>query len=429
MSISFTCSGCDGQMRVADDMAGRKAKCSRCGTITTIPMPGGSTAAPKDSRLRPKPAPRPPEPDNAFANLDGGAAEKPLQRRKRRSSTLLFGLIGGGLLFSCCACTGIGVGVYFYFFASGLPSEQKYLPDNCEMVAFINMAEVLDSSAYKRLVQEMPDAGKSVTSSDNLGIDQANIATMLVGAESGGIGGGSGTVMVIKTKKAVTAKEIQDRRKAVREKIGIPDRGGPATKEDKVGKYTLHVDALGSFSVVADNLVVTGDFEALRKILQRDSAPTIPSHLKDVMKEASFSKSFALAGTFKDSRTRDTLKQGLPVPGVNPAEFFKEAEGLVVQGNIGSAIDLEVKVLCKDSKSAEELRKMAEGWIITLKKTLEGAGVDQSTARELTTILDGIKMSNSGAKATAQFKLQPDPIIKLARDRSEPKKPGPRGKL
>lgn len=45
MPIESSCSGCGKQLAVADEHAGKQARCPACGQIYTVPFPGGDTAA------------------------------------------------------------------------------------------------------------------------------------------------------------------------------------------------------------------------------------------------------------------------------------------------------------------------------------------------------------------------------------------------
>lgn len=52
MPIEMHCTGCGQMLRVADEHAGKKARCPACGTITEVP-PSGSLAAPAEESNNP----------------------------------------------------------------------------------------------------------------------------------------------------------------------------------------------------------------------------------------------------------------------------------------------------------------------------------------------------------------------------------------
>ncbi len=46
MSIRFSCATCGKQFSVADNWAGRRAKCKDCGSVISVPIPLGNTPPP-----------------------------------------------------------------------------------------------------------------------------------------------------------------------------------------------------------------------------------------------------------------------------------------------------------------------------------------------------------------------------------------------
>jgi phage FluMu protein Com len=49
MAIEFTCAKCGCRLRVGDEQAGREAKCPRCETVSTVPVPTAGVADPAPS--------------------------------------------------------------------------------------------------------------------------------------------------------------------------------------------------------------------------------------------------------------------------------------------------------------------------------------------------------------------------------------------
>lgn len=116
MPIELTCTGCAQTLRVGDDHAGKKARCPKCGTISTVPSPGGPVApepaatSPFDVGEGPK------EPTNPFGDLPESSpnpyqspgspmgVRTPRYSRPHRGGLILtFGILG----FVCCGLLGI----------------------------------------------------------------------------------------------------------------------------------------------------------------------------------------------------------------------------------------------------------------------------------------------------------------------------------
>ncbi len=84
MPIEFRCSRCNRLLRVGDDSAGRQAQCPECGSLSTVPVPGAGTPAPRPPIGTGSPfgvpAPTPPAaiPRSTEAGGGFGAAGSPL---------------------------------------------------------------------------------------------------------------------------------------------------------------------------------------------------------------------------------------------------------------------------------------------------------------------------------------------------------------
>jgi ribosomal protein S27E len=125
MPIEMRCTGCGQALRVADEHAGKKARCPSCGTIAEVPLSGGvsplagASASPFSDR---SPFPEhsyPSGKDNPFADRPESdvnpyaapaattIAPHPYARPHRGGLVLTFGIIG----ILCCVPLGIAAWV------------------------------------------------------------------------------------------------------------------------------------------------------------------------------------------------------------------------------------------------------------------------------------------------------------------------------
>ncbi len=116
MSIELNCTGCGQMLRVADEHAGKKARCPACGTIVEVPLSAGELPRegdPFSGRFdpaskanpfadRPEPATNPYSSPSQPAISPGG-----YQRAHRGGMILTFGIIG----VLCCMPLGIAAWV------------------------------------------------------------------------------------------------------------------------------------------------------------------------------------------------------------------------------------------------------------------------------------------------------------------------------
>jgi hypothetical protein len=106
MSIEIGCTGCGQTLRVADEHAGKKARCPACGTIVQVPTPGevaplgpptGSPfSAPPQLAPDVNPFGERPEPElNPYAAPTAPLVKTPSYARPHRGGMILtFGIIG-----------------------------------------------------------------------------------------------------------------------------------------------------------------------------------------------------------------------------------------------------------------------------------------------------------------------------------------------
>jgi len=130
MPIKFACPSCNKAITMADNLAGKRARCAGCQTVFVVPASSGATAvqarpagaaSPKPAGVRPAgPAPKKTATKTAFDFGMGGEEESGSQPRRRRvksRGTLLFVLIT--LLFLGGAATAV-------YFTVGPDQLQKY---------------------------------------------------------------------------------------------------------------------------------------------------------------------------------------------------------------------------------------------------------------------------------------------------------------
>jgi hypothetical protein len=409
MTIAFSCPGCGKQFKVSENMAGRKAKCSACATIIQVPAAPEQRVAAAPEVRKPARAPAPPDEDIGDDEPAPSRTRK-APPKKKGSKTLLFALIGlGAVTLSMCFCCGgfFGLG-YFgvldpfdlnYRLAGGPPPEYKYLPDKCQMIAVVNVEDILDSDAYKQIKKDSPELDKMMTDDKQLGLKASDVVRITAGGSFDGDGEG---VVIIKTKSAIKASDIESKRSPVK------------YEQVKEGDYTIYAPAKGSFGeafcVVDDKTLITGKKETLQKVLKRDKKPEFSDSLKSAMSQVRFTKSVAVAMDVKPLQSK--VPKGQP-GGPDFSEIAGKTDGIGIQIDIGSDIDINAVILCKDDKSAEDARKAIDG-ILTIGKNVKGLDKDAKD------IIEGVKVTSSGSKCTISLKVTADKINKAKKSQKMP---------
>jgi hypothetical protein len=401
MTIAFQCSSCGVTLRVPDTSAGRRGKCPKCATVNLIPDAGGHVQAAPPVPKAAKPAPAPDVADEG--EEVGGASEARPRRKgakKRKNRTMLFvGLGCGGALLLLCMGVATGVGIWWYT-SSPVGDELAYMPDNCEIVASIQVDQLLKSNAYKQIENEVPQLKQALAGGDavkEIGLELSNIERVVIG---GALGGRDKPVVVVRTKQAVKADDMVGKIK------------GKSFTNRKVGPYTLYESggATGdAFCVPKKNLVLYGTGAALQLVLQRNKKPDFPAGLNAALKEADFSKTITMAlAPLQKSGPTPGFGGGLPMGGAMPFGKSDEVECMVVQAKVATDISLSVLVLCKDAATATATKKKLDEELPKLKSS-------PMVPADLKSALD-IKATTSGRKLTATMDIKVAPLIKAVKN-------------
>lgn len=118
MPIELKCAGCGQILRVADEHAGKKARCPNCGTITDVPWSSDIVSAVEDANrewagpVDPAPDPnsyadRPAAEANPYASPIAPATGGAFAKAHRSGVVLMFGILG----ILCCLPFGIAAWV------------------------------------------------------------------------------------------------------------------------------------------------------------------------------------------------------------------------------------------------------------------------------------------------------------------------------
>ena len=119
MPIEMTCTGCRQTLRVADEHAGKKARCPACGTIAEVPRVGGETQPVAEPSNPFSPASQPASVGNPFSDRPEAIANpyaspsaptfgpQSFGRPHRGGMVLAFGIIG----ILCCGAVGTPFGI------------------------------------------------------------------------------------------------------------------------------------------------------------------------------------------------------------------------------------------------------------------------------------------------------------------------------
>jgi hypothetical protein len=388
MPIAFNCPKCGKGYQVPDAVAGRSTKCRQCGTTMTIPL--GSAA------IAPMPlAPPPPPPMGEIPTLEraepaAAGGKWPMKRVGLIAAAVLVALVGAVSLYGISR------------FVFGGTDSMKYLPDNCQGIVCFRLADFVNSKVYADLKKEFPeiDIDKLIEQQgDQLQLKSGDYEEIMIGF-------GDFTkqefVGIIKTKKAIGEEEF------------TKPKGGKTYTKSTVAGHTVYEDFEAAYCVVNKNLAVVGEKKTVKAVLERNKKPEIPEGLEKALKETDLSATLSFAMSFSQfSRNRDVVDALREAKMEASAEMVEAIAGQV---QVRSDISASLVMLCKDSKSADSVRKMAEGGVEIFKNAAKG-----EIPPEVTEILDSIKVAASGSRVTGNLSFKVAPLVKLIKDSMQPR--------
>jgi hypothetical protein len=331
---------------------------------------------------------------------------RPKKRKKKKNSgVLVVALLGIGLV-ALLGLAGVAGGLIWYFGFSD-PDPLKFAPDNTKVVMVFNMDQLEGTRSWDSFIRE----SETLNNQNQVGITgqsatfkKARITQMWIASSGSGsafpgglnpIGGGPGgqeqDVIVVKTKDALSVDDLRN----------DPTLKGPFT-ETKVGSYTLFQGTPLSFCRVSSKFILLGPSASLNKVLTRDKKPELSDNLKAAMKQADFSKPFALAIDNPGGAFGANAREVAPL----------EMQWLAVQGSFGADIDMTLMIQTQSDRGAQEVKKKAEEIVMTLKTGLDMFG---ALGQKLPKVYDDPKFSLNGSMFTAQITFKTDGVIELMR--------------
>jgi hypothetical protein len=363
MTIAFNCSECEAPLKVADNLAGKKCKCPKCGFVNPVPgdeEDAAESVPPKKagSGVRKKPDADEDAVED-FGEVKGKKARAKKAGAKKRGGGSKWLLIGGGLLLLggglfMCLCGGGGFAVWMWLpeyvpaFLGGWPGEMRYLPTGTSTLSYHRVDQERGSKYWKDVDAATPQKVKDLQKNVKLhGIDIAKVDCILTGSS------GSNSVTVVTTKAPVTVADMKAETKGEFEEV-------------KAGKYTINKPKSGgqSFCIVdSKTVVLSGDSSTLEAVLKRDKMPEFSTAMQAALKKASF------------SHTKTSILTGTGTELGGPGKARKNAEWVIFQEDLGSDKRTKIVAEFKDKESAADAKKEADDTLLKEKGELEKLGV------------------------------------------------------
>jgi hypothetical protein len=384
--ISWHCPHCLVAMQSSTDNVGRAVQCSSCFRPIRVPDPEDGTA-----------------PAVAVAGLGYG-----LQATRPRKWGGLLLALGVTALVAVTAVAGLLLWAPWAGSSSLSAEDTRFLPDGTQCIVVINVDQLLDSTAYRkiekavtRLGGDFKEAEQNIRQATGLGWSDFRRVTI-----GGRFSQRPEFIVVGKTKKAIRVEDIVRRAR----------QRGEEVREDRIGPFTVYtlpqragLDEDVSFCGVDDSTLVGGPAEMLREVLRRERAAALAPDLQAVLSQADFSRTFVLAMGRIPRDLPGEVARGLGSPvKLDPFQAgLDRFEGMIVEVRAGSTIDLKTVILCSDENAAEQLNT-------TVARLLLFPRAQLNLPPPAVQVLDSIKTNVRGKKVTITLTLDPDGVVRLA---------------
>jgi hypothetical protein len=454
MTIPFQCTECGKAYKLADTMAGKRGKCTECGTVMVIPAAGNLPAGgPKSARRAAgaappvKTRPRRPEPEDEDDEADAPSGRNPLVLAGVGLALVL--VLGGGswaaykFLLSGdsqplasqaqlaqtnntgnrqAVDTGLAppatnpapppstgskppdtptptpTPTTPTAIAADWSSGLQFLPDPCQLLVSVRVNQVATSAALKQLEAMLPFVAQGKQDfKDQSGLDVADIEYVLFGASAKD----GSTAALIWSRMPVTTKQILDSAK------------DQTFTEEKVGRFALYRDKPEkdfSFCLVAEQTILVGPPAMLKKILERDRKAELSPGLLATMGALNTRSSIFVAGDLAavlEGETAPSVQMALEAPEFAPAkEPLKNVSSLALEIQVDADFSLVVTALCKGEAAATTVQQ-------NVQQVMQGLQQMPSLPPFLQKLAKDFLVSTTGARVKGLVKVNTDTVVEL----------------
>lgn len=387
MPITFSCPSCGRELRVADSAAGKPGSCPHCqGTIqvpaATQAISAAPLAAPAGATL-------------AAAPASGG------------SKQLLLLAAGAGVVVVALV---VAAALLFRTSSTNLGEDLQYLPNQCYVVGTVRVIDLVGTPVYREMRAEAakldPDEDLDRQFQITMGLPITDASHLTFGA-----GQKDHFAMVLHTRRDVTPAELMKNMKTRFFQIPAVISQKPKAewiprkfKEIQIAGHTVHEEdgdfTHTAFCVVNPRTVVFSDLEPMRAILERKGTAEIPAGLQRALDQVNTSRPLVVAINFQD--VLGTLQRDLAFGEMGNA--LNGVEAAAFEATFGQDVQAAAQVLCKDAAAADQVKKMAEGFIALAK-------ISGQLPPDLAKTVNSIKFTTSGNRVAASGNLLPQALI------------------
>jgi hypothetical protein len=324
--------------------------------------------------------------------------------------------------------------------APALGDEFQYLPTETHFLASVNVSALLKSKTYqeaKKLSNKFEkDSNKFEKEIEEgvagqLGMPITNVSRITYGASFASfkdMKGNPDDIGMATTFKPVTADDIKSKVKA------SPFEKNLAFKEIKVGKFTIYQKTFElnfggdekpkmqegqAFCVVESKLVLFGQLEPMKKILERNKKPELSANLKTGLQIAGLTNSIAVVWDIEGmpKSWREDLVARFAKTFPDAKDVADNVKLLAIKVNEIGQVNAAMTLVCKDSASAGTTKKAADAALVTFKGKLVADDKAPPELQELVKgarkLVDTVKISTVGNRVNGNVAAPPATMVQF----------------
>jgi hypothetical protein len=291
----------------------------------------------------------------------------------------------------------------------------KYLPADTNLLFVVKMDQIVASDAFKKLRKEIPMFDKEAEKGfrSEFGFDISNVDRITMGGNVKS----EGPVGFIRLKKPVTAEAIVKARSEPR----FQGDKGTTFKDEKVGSFTVFVpdkEYRDAFCLVTADNLVHGRVKQLEAVLEANPKPPLASAgMQAALKEA---ESGATVTLVMDGKVL-TAEKPPPIPGVDFAKLADGVSGMSLTVKLGGGnVALRGVGVCKDEKTAEDVKKQAEAILKFLGEQMKNLPPN-AVPKDLLDLPGKVKIRTKGNLGEATLTVKDEAAIAFLRLLFEPR--------
>jgi hypothetical protein len=172
--------------------------------------------------------------------------------------------------------------------------------------------------------------------------------------------------------------------------------------------------------VVQDKLVIQGEVEALKKVLERNKPAALRPRLETGIKQVGFADMLNVIVDFAsvppEGRREITRDLERMIPGAEKA--ISSVQAVTVRVNAGDQVKASATLTCKDAAGAADVKKIADAGVVALKAHLKDEKIPaeaKELAKSVHAFLDAFKTSSKETQVGAEVTVEAATAVSVVR--------------